>query len=294
MTTLTDSARDTEAGTLSNLTRKEIGHYARHPLFLIGTALTALSCLFKPDGTSSSLGNVLIPAAAIGLFGIIVMASLVRNSDRTAEAAGTVATGQRTRTLALAGAVVVPATVGVMWFAWAVWAFHHWPSAANGAPFGGLGDAWTYAVLFDLGVIPCVGGPVLGLVLARWLPRRGAAPIAVVLVVLATILMQGLFESLRTVRLVMPWTQFTGPFGIDSDPDRVIILRGSPQWYGVYLLLLCVLGVLVALLRDDEHPRRQLMTWTVVVAGLAVVSCVLAMVTGVDATMVNPLQSSPT
>jgi CHASE2 domain-containing sensor protein len=92
----------------------------------------------------------------------------------------------------------------------------------------------------------------------------------------------------------MPWTQFAGPFGIDGDLDRTVILRGSPQWYGVYLLLLCALGVLVALLRDDEHPRRRLTTWTVVVAGLAVVCCVLAMLTGVDATMVNPLHSSPT
>jgi hypothetical protein len=193
------------------------------------------------------------------------------------------------RTLALACATVVPLTVALVWFGWAVWAYHHWPAPPNGAPFGAIGDGWSYAVLFALGVLPAVGGPVLGLLIGRYVRLRGAAPTAAVLLVLATIMMQGLFEPLRYVRVVMPWTYFTGPYGVDGDPNRFLILTGSPQWYGGYLLALCVLGVLVAMRHDREAPRRRLDLLIAAVVVTAVVLCLLAMTTGVQHVMVNPL-----
>ena len=58
------------------------------------------------DPRWSTTGDGIAPAALIGLFGKGIMAGLTRNSDRAAAAAGAVA-DQRTRTLALAAAVVV-------------------------------------------------------------------------------------------------------------------------------------------------------------------------------------------
>jgi len=276
---------------LPTLARKEVGRYARHPAFLLGALLTALASIGPPDDRMSSLGAVIVPAAGIGLFGLVVMASLARSGDRIAGAAGTVATDQRTRTLALAAALVVPLTVGLVWFGWAVWAYRTWPPPTGGLPFGGVGDAWVYSVLFALGVVSCVGGPVLGLVIARWLPMRGAAPVAVVLLVLVTILMQGLFAATRPFRLVMPWTYFGGPIGIAGDRNRMLILTGSPQWYVGYLVLLCAAGVVLALLRDDERPRGRLLVVLATVTLGALVCCVLASTMGVEATMVNPVPS---
>lgn len=295
MTTMTtDVPRATASpgpGSLRSLAGKEIVRYARHPVFLAGFLLTALSTLTGHDRLTASVSYLIVPAAGLGLFGVIVMASLVRSSDRAAEAAGTVATGQRTRTLALAGALVVPFVAGLLWYAWAVWAWNHWPVPANGLRFPEIGNGWVYSVLFDLGVLAAVGGPALGLVLGRWLPRRGTAPIAVVLLVLATIGMQGLFVPLRTIRLVMPWTSFAGQFGIPGDANRMLVLTGSPQWYGGYLALLCAAGLLIALLRDDEHPRRRLTLVLVAVGVVAVVCCVLAITGGVQHTLVNPFPS---
>ncbi len=295
MTTMTtDVPRPTVSpgpGSLRSLAGKEIVRYARHPVFLTGFLLTALSTLTGHDRLTASVSYLVVPAAGLGLFGVIVMASLVRSSDRAAEAAGTVATGQRTRTLALSAALVVPFVAGLLWFAWAVWAWNHWPVPANGLRFPEIGNGWVYAGLFDLGLLAPVGGPALGLVLGRWLPRRGTAPIAVVVLVLATILMQGLFVPLRTIRLFMPWTSFAGQFGVPGDPNRMLVLTGSPQWYGVYLALLCAVGVLVALLRDDEHPRRRVALVLVAVGVVAVVCCVLAITGGVQHTLVNPLPS---
>ncbi|HYJ67062.1 MAG TPA: hypothetical protein VEX15_05305 [Nocardioidaceae bacterium] len=276
---------------LATLARKDILRYLRHPAFLIGAALTVASCLFRPDEQFSSALQVIAPAAGLGLFGMIVMASLTRSSDAAAAAAGTVSTSQRTRTLALGCALVVPFAAGLVWFAWAVWAYNHWPAAPQGAPFGDISDTYMYATMFDLGVLAAVGGPVVGLVIGRWLPRRGAAPIAVVVMVLVTIVMQGIFEPLRYLRLVAPWTYFVGPFGTDGDGDRTLALTGSPYWYGAYLVALCTFGVLFAMLRDEEHSRHGLKRALAVVGLVAVVFCTLAITGGPQEVLVNPLPS---
>ena len=278
--------------TVGRLARKEIVRYLRHPLFLVGLVLTAIPAILGPPETTSSLLEVIAPATGIGVFGLIVMASLVRSSDQVAEAAGTVVVVERSRTLALAAAVVVPFTAGLAWFAWAVWAYNSSPPPPNGPVFGGVGDGWVYSSIFALSVMACVGGPVLGLVVGRWLHFRGAAPVIAVLLVIVTIMMQGIFEPLRYIRVIAPWTYFTGPFGIEGDADRFMILTGSPQWYIAYLAALCVIGVIVALLHDREHPRNSLFGALAVVGVLAVVFCLLAMTTGVQPEMINPLQSS--
>jgi len=289
MSTVTPSATGlAPSGVLPSLAGQEIRRYLRHPLFWVGVVLTAATCISGPDPLTSSLFDVIAPAAGLGLFGLIIMSSLTRSSDRAAAAAGGVSVPERTRTLALASAVVVPLTAALAWFAWAVWAYRTTDVPAAGLPFGDVGDGWAYAVLFDLSVLAAVGGPLLGLVLARWLQFRGAAAIAVVVLVLATIVMQGLFAPLRTIRLVMPWTYFGGPLGIDGDPNRMAIMVGSPVWYGVYLALLCVAGVLFAMVHDPEGDRRRLQWWLVATLVLALAATALAMTTGVR---LNPVPS---
>jgi hypothetical protein len=291
MTTAVVAARPLSM--LGQLARKEIAHYAMHPLFLVGIALVALTSIGKPDGNMSSLGNVVAPAAGLGVFGLLVMASLTRTSDQIASAAGTVVVSERTRTLGLVCALIVPFAAGLCWLGWALWAYRHWPPPPHGAPFGGIGDGWVVANLIALGVMPALGGPILGLLLGRWLPRRGAAPLFAVLLVAVTIIMQGLFEPLRYIRLIAPWTYFAGPYGVAGDADRMMVLTGSPQWYCVYLLMLCALGVVLALLHDRERPRGQLLVALGVIVALAVVTAVLAITTGVQDVMINPLPSQP-
>jgi len=283
----------TDRRAFSALARHEIVGYARHPLFLVGAALTLLVVLLGPDASSSSLFHVIVPAAGLGIFGVLVMTSLVRRSDRAFAAAGSVATTERTRTYALASAIVVPLTCGLAFFGWAVWAYHHQPPLPSTMPFGDVGDAWVYALLLALGTISAAGGPILGLVVGRWLDFRGAGAVVAVVLVLLTIVMQGLIEPLRYVRVVMPWTYFGGPYGIDGEAERWLILTGSPQWYCAYLVMLCVAGVLLAALHDRDHPRTGLLRGLAVVLVLAAVFCVLAMTGGVQETMVNPLPPPP-
>lgn len=243
-----------------------------------------------PDPSSSSLFHVIAPAAGLGIVGILVMASLVRRSDKANAAAGATATTEARRTLALAVSAVVPLTAGLLFLAWAVWAYHDQPPLPSTMPFGDdVGDAWVYAVLLALGTMSALGGPVLGLVVARWVRLRGAALLTAVLMVLVTIVMQGLVEPLRYVRVFWPWTYFGGPYGVEGDPERWILMTGSPFWYCAYLLALCALGVVVAVVHDRELDRRAGLRVLAAVAVVALVLGVLAMTQGVQEEQVNPL-----
>jgi hypothetical protein len=279
-----------ERSALATLARHEIVAYLKHPLFLVGVALIAVTVVFGDDESSSSLYHVIVPATCLGIFGLMVMAGRVRRSDQAQAAAGTVVLSERERTYALASAAIVPFTAGLVFFAWAVWDYHAQPPLDYTMPFGDVGDGWVYAMLFALGVLPTLGGPILGLVVGRWLPFRGAAILTSVGLILLTIFFQGIVEPVRTFRVFWPWTYFGGPYGIDGDPERWLILSGSPQWYCVYLVVLCALGVVVAALHDREVPRAGLARVAGVLVVLVVVLATISMVTGPEE-QVNPLPS---
>jgi hypothetical protein len=157
-------------------------------------------------------------------------------------------------------------------------------------PFGEVGDGWVYAMLFAIGTLSTLGGPILGLVVGRWLQFRGAAILCSVGLMLLTIFFQGIVEPVRTIRVFWPWTYFGGPYGVDGDPERWLVLTGSPQWYCAYLVVLCALGVVVAALHDREVPRAGLAKVGGGLAAVALVLGTITMVTGPEE-LVNPLPS---
>ncbi len=157
-----------------------------------------------------------------------------------------------------------------------------------------MSDAWVASVWFGLGALSCLGGPILGVVIARATHWRAAPIVASVGVVAAAIVFQGLFEPLRRIRVFMPWTYWGGPFGIDGDPQRSIVLTGSPQWWVVYLVALCAIGAVLAIRHDpDRRDRRSNIALGVLVA-VAITTCLLAMWTGTADTIINPLPGSGT
>ena len=117
---------------------------------------------------------MIVPATSLGIFGIMVMDGLVRRSDQAHAAAGTVVLSERDAHLALAMRPVVPFTAGLVFFAWAVWEYQAHPPQDYTMPFGDVGDGWVYAMLFALGTLSTLGGPILGLVVG--VGCRSAAP----------------------------------------------------------------------------------------------------------------------
>ena len=286
------------ASLVGSLAQQEIRNYARSRLFWAGLALALLGFaqqFFFPDRNGRDFGAVwlgLVIAAGIGVFGIGVMTGLVRRSDRLAAAAGAAAAGERDRTLALASAVVVPATAGLLLWVVEVIGFHVQGYDAPNA-YDGVSDAHILAFTFGQAVMASIGGPLLGLVAARYLRTRGLAVLLSVVMIIVTILMQGIFEPSRSWRMVWVWTQWAGPTGLDGDAlggdDAFSMLPGSPYFWVLYLAAVCALGVLAALHHDPESDRSATRKAMVVVLAVAAAFAVLSIVLGVDGVIVNPV-----
>lgn len=298
MTTLATPARGGTgdrrvfSATLRTLGLIEVRRYAAHPLFLAGVLGTTVICALGPDPDTSSMLQAIVPAAAIGLVGIVVMWLLAQRSDTAAHAAGAVPVPEVTRTAALAIACLVPFTAGVAWWVWAMVTYSVHPPTPQGFPFGAADDtSWVGAVLFGLGPMACLGGPLLGLLVARWTTGRAAPAITVIAVVAITIVMQGVFDPLVRARVVAPWTYWGGPFGVEGDAERQVVLPGSPHWWLLYVACLNASGLSLALLHDRDRPRRGLVAVVAVLLVIATVACLLAMWTGIPEKLVNPLRS---
>ena len=279
--------------TLPALARQEIRAYLRSKLYWFGTAVTALVvvAMFAWDDTGSAGAYMIAPAVGLGVLGLVVMSGLTRSSDRAAQAAGAVAVPERTRTLALAAAVVVPFTTAMAAYAAAVVAWYVRPPQEWVVPHG-VGDPFVLAQMFGDGVVCAVGGPLLGLLLARYVPRRGVAAIASVVLVLVTILLQGNFSGGQPYRVFWFWTYFLGQLGWGADPDGSIHFRtapGNPFLWVLYLVAVCALGVVVAVLHDPESDRTRLRNLALGLLGAALVLGVLTMTVGYPDVLVNPL-----
>ena len=276
------------------LARMEMIRYARRPAFVIGAGLTSAALLpyLDPAEPVDEL-SMIAPAALVGLIGITVSAQRVWASDRCADAAGSTPVPMATRTLAHLAACIVPFVVGLLFVAVTYLRYLTDPPPAYGYA-ALMSDGWVLAVWFALGAVSCLGGPILGVLIARLTDRRAAPILVTVGLVALAIVFQGLFEPLRRIRVIMPWTYWGGPFGIDGDPQRSVVLAGSPQWWVLYLLALCAIAGLAALRRDHTwRSQRNAAVLTALVV-TAVVTCLLAMWTGTPDTIVNPLPGAGT
>jgi hypothetical protein len=285
------SSTTTTGSTLGVLARQEIRNYLHHKLFWFGTALVILLdvvLLFDLGDDPGSSGSYMIgPAAMLGVLGLVVMFGLTRRSDRAAEAAGVVAVPERTRTLALAAATVVPFSVALGSFVVAVTAWYLHPPADYVVP-PGISDAFVHAEQFGDGVVCAIGGPILGLVLARYLPRRGVAPVASVLLVVVTIMLQGsLVGGEQPYRVLWVWTYFLTQRSVDGE-WHMGTLPGNPFIWVLYLLVLCALGLVMALRHDLESDRTSLTKAAVALTAVAVVLGVLTMTVGYTDAVLSP------
>ncbi len=285
------SSTTTTGSTLGVLARQEIRNYLRHKLFWFGTALVLLVdvvLLFNLDNDPGSSGSYMIaPAALLGVLGLVVMFGLTRRSDRAAEAAGVVAVPERTRTLALAAAIVVPLSVALASFVVAVATWYLHPPADYVLP-PGIPNAFVHAEQFGDGVVCAIGGPILGLVLARYLPRRGVAPLASVLLVVVTILLQGsLVGGEQPYRVFWAWTYFLTQRSVDGE-WHLGTLPGNPFIWVLYLLVLCALGLVAAVRHDPDSDQTTLTKVAVGLSALAVVLGVLTMTVGYTDAVLNP------
>ena len=278
------SVRD--RSTLVQLTRIEMKRFARHPLFLIGLALATMFSAGQYGPIE--LDYHVIPSFFIGVFGLIVAARLTTATDRTRPVVDSAPITETMRTAALCLACLVPATACLL-----VVLLHRAFVLADPIPdwrYGGYGTTDRFLVSVVIPVIACLGAPLLGVAVGRWLHFPGAALITVIMVLFWSNLSgylptQGWEDDsvpARLLHLASPYTAFAMSNG-DSHDSATLITRfpGSPFWYAVWTLALCGLAVVAALWHGaDRRTRRSLGRAFAGLVALALVALTLSVSVG--------------
>lgn len=274
---------------LGQLAWIEAKRFARHPLFLIGfaLALAASGGAYGPE----ELDHQVVPAFFVGIFGLVAAARLTASTRRCEAVVDAAPVSETTRTAALVAACLVPAAAGLV-----VAVVYQLVMALDDPrpayTYGVFTTGERYVILLVLPVIACLGAPLLGVAVGRWLRFPGAALLVAVALILWGALAgympsQGLDASTwpaRILHMLTPYTAWVETNGEGGDrwlPTVVRSLTGSPGWFAVWTLALCGLAACAALLHGAEGRARQAViraSWALGAAALA--SLTLAVVTG--------------
>lgn len=198
------------------------------------------------EGVNSLVGFSL---AFFGL-GVLAIVAATAGRDRDAELLAALPAGPRSRVLGWAALLVLLALLE-----WGLLLASRY----------GL-DAPAYAALlpgpWELahGPLMLLGGGLLGLLLARLVPGWIAAPIGVVLGIAWVVVLARDGASTTMLAPLVEWIEY-------REDGLVTVEPGSLAWHNVYLLGLCGLGLVAALLKEAGQRRGLIASGAVVLAG---------------------------
>lgn len=284
--TATAPARATYSSTLLQLARIEAVRYAKHPLFLLGFVL-ALACEAGTFGPVE-LDHQVIPAFFIGVFGIAVGVRLTRAVDGATPVLESTPTDEATRTAALCAACLVPTFAGL------VTVLFHKPFLAADPPPNytyGTFNGWQLVMIqVVLPVVACAGGPLLGVLIGRWVRVPGAALLGMLAalgwsMIGSYVPVQGMDGNSWPARILHMTTPYTSWVTSDAGngakwPTTVTSLTGSTLWFAVWTVALCALAVCGALWHDRRARTPRLLRTGLGWVAVALLSLVLAIAGG--------------
>jgi hypothetical protein len=265
------SAPGVSPATLLALARADARRFARHPLFVVPCLVIVVGAvmdLVEHRGGTNPLVDTMTTAFLFGVFGFVVAHRLTTSLGRTGELAGTVPVDQQTRTLSLCLACLVPAAAGsacavYLLIANAVWPPDGIPPSAPVTWFGDYPTVDVLAALLAMGPVATLGGPLLGVAVARWAPFRGSALLGVVVLVVATAIPASDVHG-GAERLASAWPVLIDEHVVNGRNLSSTFVPGiEPVWALAWVLCLCGLAVVAALLRDRAHRRELLLTGAV-------------------------------
>ena len=244
--TLNVITNDPTGAAVGTLARREAWRIIRHPVYVVLLLYSVVLDAAQAAGQGlSSREAVRYVAVMLGLLWLgpatFFAANLVASSARRAHAESQLAaapTSAPARTLATCLGVLGP-TAAATGFAAILWLVEH------------VGDTLDRAQgPAELAVIPLctLGGGLLGVAVARWLPWRGV-PLIVVFALIAWVVAVMKHGDLWWTA---PWTMSPGYY------DDVPMTAGSQSWHAVYLLGLGLLAAVAALLRFRSYRRPLL------------------------------------
>lgn len=247
-------ARSTVSFTV--LAGQEVRRYLRSPIFLAG--LVAMVWTLASDLRSTIVdanSRPISPVVLIATVGLVTAFRLTHSMQRSAEALDVAPTPLSVRTAALCVTAIVPFAAGVA----STVAILAYQRADGSFTYGAFSPADRVVILAGQVAVPCLGAPLLGIALARWVRFPWTVIIVVLLMNAWVVGINGLAATYRDsfavvlLRMFAPFTFFTAWY-----PDRgVETWRGSPSFFLAWQLCLCSLAVIVALLRGAAPPLRE-------------------------------------
>ena len=201
------------------------------------------------DGVNHLVG---FPLALMGLFALVLVAS-IGGRDRGVELVE--ATPADRRRSMLSWLVLLSCLAAVEYGLLALVRFS-WSEPVYGNL---LPDAWQ----LTQGPIMLVGGGLLGLLAARLLPAWVAPILALIIGVAWVGTVSGSFDSARMLAPIIEWIQY-------REDGLTVVEPGSFGWHNAYLLGLCGLGLVAALLTLPGRRRALLVTGAAIATFTAV------------------------
>jgi hypothetical protein len=241
----------------------EIRRFARHPVFLTSVVLCILTFVMALSEQIANPTNDRVGAAAvslfIGLFSMLTAYLITRSMKDAAEILEATPTSLTTRTASLCAMCAVSALAAAAFGVFGLVSLRVWP--IPDWMFGTFGTIDVVVVMAQQTAVGAVGGTLLGVAAGRWLRFRGAGFALVVAVPFWVLLASGATAAAelggtlpKIARYFSPWaffqTQQISPVSVDTFP-------GSPRWYLLWLLVLCALALVAALLYGAEGVVRD-------------------------------------
>jgi hypothetical protein len=271
-----------ESRSVTALARVEAVRLAKHPFFVVGFVANAAFLATQLETGLDYYNIAVVPAFFIGMFSMVATYRLTRSMDKTEEALGSAPSRTNDRVLALCLACLLPAVCGLASLI-AILAFQ---GASESYAYGAWSQADRVGIFTGEVLLASIGGPLLGVAAARWWRFPGAPAVLFIVVLLVVMTSMGFYVEapssrwMTALRMITPFTQFTSA---ETHNTELHSWLGSPWPYAGWLVCLCVLAVLGALLKGAEGAARQRILRAGLVVGLVgLVFVVLATALGPD------------
>jgi len=278
------SVSEAHSTTMKPLVWLEIRRFARHPVFLAGlTACTVVLVVAEQDAiahpTNDRIGAAAV-ALFIGVFSVLAAYFLTRSMKSAEEILEATPTTRPRRTAALCATCGVSALCAAAFGVFGVVALQIWPMPAW--LWGTFSEVDLVVVMAQQTVVAAVGGTFLGVAAGRWWRFRGAGLVLVVGLLFWVELSSGATAVVaadgtwpKLLRLFSPFAFFQTA---QVDPTEAVdTFPGSPAWYLGWLLALCALAAVAAMLhRADGVVRARLMRLGPVLLASAAAFLILA------------------
>jgi hypothetical protein len=273
------SSRPAESEVVRSIARVEVRRLLHQPVFVVAALLFVVIAVTTPfseyanadfvvtqeNGTETNLDWPVLPAFFLGLGSLIAMNRVTRGASRAGDVVEAVPATRLQRSLALCLVCLVPAALAVVGAAY-VFVFWMVDPPVQSVGWGQFTTPQLVSLMLE-GVLAALGGPLLGVAVARWWRWPTAGVITAVGLVLWSVL-GSLFRDTSWWAALL---HQSSPFALASynTESSTWTQGGSHHWRVAYLAGLCLLAAVAACAHGTTGEQRRRLVRVSLVAGAA-------------------------